>query len=112
MKLLLDANLSWRLCNLLSQNFPSVLHVNKIPLPQPASDDSIWSYAKENGYCIVTNDEDYLRLLLKNGFPPKLILLRMGNQSTRFVRDTLLKHTADIVLLEKAEDYGLLEIHG
>jgi predicted nuclease of predicted toxin-antitoxin system len=60
----------------------------------------------------VTNDEDFLKLLLKVGFPPKVVLLRMGNQSTDFVRDTLLRHTADIDYLEKSEDYGLLEIYG
>jgi predicted nuclease of predicted toxin-antitoxin system len=61
---------------------------------------------------IVTNDEDFLNLLLKVGFPPKVVLQRMGNQSMDFVRDTLLRHTADIDYLEKSEDYGLLEIYG
>jgi predicted nuclease of predicted toxin-antitoxin system len=86
--------------------------VTKITLPQPASDDVIWNYAKENGYCIVTNDEDFLNLLLKNGFPPKLILLRTGNQSTTFIREVLLKHSKDIRALEKTDDYGVLEIFG
>lgn len=112
MKLLLDANLSWRLCELLSHHFPLVEHVNKIAIPHPASDEAIWNYAKENDYCIVTNDEDFLKILLKSGFPPKLILLRMGNQSTTFIADVLIKHTTDISSLEKSDEYGFLEIYG
>lgn len=105
-------NLSWRLIEPLSHHFNSVVHINKIPIAHPASDEAIWQYADANDFCIVTNDEDLLKLLLKKGFPPKLILLRMGNQSTTFVREILLKRAADLRELEKSEEYGLLEIYG
>jgi len=56
MKLLLDANLSWRLVATLQQHFTDCLHVDNIGLPIPATDQAIWNYAKENEFLIVTND--------------------------------------------------------
>ncbi len=82
MKLLLDANLSWRLVKLLKEHFKEVLHVKDTSLPYPSSDISIWNYALANNFCIVTNDEDFLHLLLQKGFPPEIILLKTGNKTT------------------------------
>ena len=41
MKLLLDANLSWRLSKLLSEFFEEVIHVDSTSLPAPAKDIEI-----------------------------------------------------------------------
>ena len=82
MKILIDANISWRLVKLLNAAFSEILHVERTGLPIPADDIVIWDWAKQNDYIIVTNDEDFLNLSIQNGFPPKVILLRMGNQST------------------------------
>lgn len=73
MKLLLDANLSWRLAEKLQDIFPGTIHVNRSGIPAPASDVSIWEFARRNNFIIVTNDEDYLRLSLQKGFPPDVI---------------------------------------
>jgi predicted nuclease of predicted toxin-antitoxin system len=112
MKLLLDANISWKLIALLVPHFPQVEHVTNINTRQPAPDSRIWDYAKREDFCIVTNDEDFLNLLMQNGFPPKLILLRTGNQSTNFLADVLIRHKEDMLLLDASKEYGLLEIHG
>ena len=111
MKLLLDANLSWRLIKPLQKYFTEVLHVKSINLPYPSSDISIWNYTYENGFCIVTNDEDFLHLLLQKGYPPKIILLKTGNQSNKYVLETLIKHEAEIKSLLASPEYGLLEIY-
>ena len=111
MKLLLDANLSWRLIRPLQVHFTEIIHVKDTQLNYPSSDISIWNYAYENGYCIVTNDEDFLQLLLQKGFPPKIILLRTGNQSNKYIQEILIKHEADIISLLASNEYGLLEIY-
>jgi predicted nuclease of predicted toxin-antitoxin system len=41
MKLLLDANLSWRLTAALSEHFGECAHVNKTGLPLPPTDSQI-----------------------------------------------------------------------
>ena len=57
MKLLLDANLSWRLTVLLSEQFGECQHVNLTDLPKPAKDTEIWNYALE------TNDYGVLEII-------------------------------------------------
>jgi predicted nuclease of predicted toxin-antitoxin system len=48
MKLLLDANISWRLCSELQSHFEDCFHVDHIGLKIPASDNEIWKYALAN----------------------------------------------------------------
>lgn len=111
MKLLLDANISWRLVKKVDAHFPETLHVNLTNLPNPASDIEIWSYALQNDFVIVTNDEDFLRLSLAKHFPPKVILLRMGNQSTEFMASILIANKEAIEQLKTSKTIGVLEIY-
>ena len=110
MTLLLDANLSWRLIKLLAPAFEQVEHVERCGLSIPASDTEIWSWAKENNAMIVTNDEDYYYFSLQKGFPPKIVLLRTGNQSTQNVKEVLIRHRQEIQTLHESTQHGLLEI--
>jgi predicted nuclease of predicted toxin-antitoxin system len=109
MKLLLDANISWRLTSVLSEHFGECIHVNKTVLPKPARDTEIWNYAAVNGYTIITQDSDFLNLFETKGFPPKIILLRVGNIDRKTAEKILLQTKSSIVDLENS-DYGLLEI--
>jgi predicted nuclease of predicted toxin-antitoxin system len=109
MKLLLDANISWRLSSVLSEYFGECVHVNKTELPKPAKDTEIWNYAKTNGYTIITQDSDFLHLFETKGFPPKVILLRVGNIDRKTAEKILLQSKSSIFDLENG-DYGLLEI--
>ena len=109
MKLLLDANLSWRLTTLLSEQFGECLHVNQTKLPKPAKDTEIWNYAATNGFIIITQDSDFLNLFETRGFPPKVILIRKGNISRKEAAEILVQAKSSIEDLE-INDYGLLEI--
>lgn len=111
MDLLLDANISWRLVAELNKHFVSCYHVNHIGLTVPAKDSLIWKYAGERNFIIVTNDEDFLHFINVKGFPPKVVLLRTGNQSNDYIADLLIRHKADIQALSNTSDYGLLEIY-
>jgi predicted nuclease of predicted toxin-antitoxin system len=81
MTLLLDENISWRICRLIEQRFPGVVHVSDTSLGVTSTDAVIWEYARVHGHCIVTNDDDFHSIASVKSFPPKVILLRMGNQS-------------------------------
>jgi predicted nuclease of predicted toxin-antitoxin system len=109
MKLLLDANLSWRLTAVLSDHFGECVHVNKTELPKPAKDIEIWNYAAANGYSIVTQDSDFLNLFETKGFPPRIILLRVGNMDRKMAEEILIQARSSIFDLENS-DCGLLEI--
>jgi predicted nuclease of predicted toxin-antitoxin system len=110
MKLLLDANISWRLAEKLKLHFEECFHVDHIGLEMPATDTEIWNYALANNFIIVTNDEDFLNFSNIKSFPPKIILLRTGNQSNSFIEALLIKHKVNIQSLDLSVDYGVLEL--
>jgi predicted nuclease of predicted toxin-antitoxin system len=109
MKILLDANISWKLINRLKPVFGECAHVDLIGLAVPAEDIDIWNYALDNGYIIITKDNDFVDLLEINGFPPKVVLLKTGNNSSHALMELLENVKPMIEDLEK-NDYGLLEI--
>ena len=111
MKLLLDANVSWRLVARLKNHFEDCFHVEHISLNVPAKDIEIWEYANVNQLIIVTNDEDFLNMVNSKGFPPKIVLLKTGNQQNSYIEEIIIKHKADIEMLEQSDEIGLLEIY-
>ena len=110
MKLLLDANISWRLCSFFIENFSECTHVNKTDLPRPAKDFEIWQFAKKHGYTIITQDSDFLNFLETKGYPPKVILIKTGNINKEQMKAIILQARLSIFELHNNEEYGLLEI--
>lgn len=84
MKLLLDQNLSFRFLDQISAHFPGSTQTRIAGLEQ-ASDSQIWEYAKQNDLTIVTKDMDFYELALARGVPPKIVWLRCGNVSNRYL---------------------------
>jgi predicted nuclease of predicted toxin-antitoxin system len=109
MKILLDANISWKLANTLKPIFGECSHVDLIGLNVPAQDIDIWNYALKNGYTIITKDNDFVDLLEIKGFPPKIVLLKTGNNSSKALVELLINIKSMIEDLENS-NYGLLEI--
>ena len=109
-KLLLDANLSWRSTTVLKAHFEDCFHVDSIGLVVPAKDKEIWKYAKLHDLLIVTNDEDFLNLSAINGFPPKVILLKTGNQSRKITEQVLINAQLQILDFSLSSEYGVLEL--
>jgi len=58
MKLLFDENLSFKLCERLASLFPGSTQVRLVGLAE-ADDRAIWSYARVNGYVLVSLDADF-----------------------------------------------------
>jgi predicted nuclease of predicted toxin-antitoxin system len=80
-KLLVDENPSPRAAASLQEEYPGSRHIEECGLLS-ASDDEIWTYARTNGFAILTKDSDFSdRGQLENN-PPKVIWLRGGNCST------------------------------
>lgn len=110
MRLLLDANLSWRMIPILKQHFDDCFHVDGIGLTVPAKDPEIWVYARKNDLTIVTNDEDFIDFINVKGFPPKVILLKTGNQSRLYITNLLIQKKHEILAFSTSVEVGLLEI--
>ncbi len=111
MKLLLDANILWRLVKILKNEFENLVHVNTLGLSKPPKDIEIWNYASKNGFVIISNDDDFNTFSQHFGFPPKVILLKTGNQSTHYLATLLKKRKPDISDFISNPEYSLLEIY-
>lgn len=109
MKLLLDENLSRRLVPALQPRFPGSSQVVLLGLEQ-ASDLEIWEYAREQGFVLVSKDEDFADLQTLRGYPPKLVMLRMGNSRNQDVLETLFAAAGRLEELFSQEGIGVAEI--
>ena len=109
MKILLDANISYKLTNILTPIFGECTHVDFIGLDVPVDDINIWNYALDNGFVIITKDTDFVDLIDLKGFPPKVVLLKTGNNSSKALAELLINAKQNIVELENS-NLGLLEI--
>jgi predicted nuclease of predicted toxin-antitoxin system len=96
MKLLFDHNLSPRLVGLLADLYPNSNHLYLMGLDQE-SDSIVWETAKTQDYIIVTKDSDFNELLIVQGFPPKVIWIRVGNCSTKII-ELLLRNNYEAIL--------------
>ena len=108
MKLLLDANLSFRLLEVIKQSFPDSAHVKDLGL-ESAGDEVIWNYAQNNGFAIVSKDSDFRHWSFFYGAPPKVIYIKRGNLSTDLYTKLLKDCTGRIVaFLENSQESFLV----
>jgi predicted nuclease of predicted toxin-antitoxin system len=87
-KLLLDANISRRLIPRIAETFPDSSHVFLLGLGD-ATDSEIWRYALDQGFVIVSKDEDFHQRALVSGPPPKVIWVRLGNCTTSDIEQAI-----------------------
>lgn len=95
MTLLFDQNLSHLLVIRLADLFPNSQHVRLVGLER-ANDPTLWNYAAEHGFTIVSKDSDLHQRSLVFGPPPKLIWLRVGNGPTSQIEQLLRGRQAEI----------------
>jgi len=92
MNLLFDQNISYRIIKKIEDIFPGSISVSELGIENP-HDIEIYKFAKTKNYTIVTFDSDFIDLSNLNGFPPKIIWLRIGNTSTSAVSSPLLDYS-------------------
>lgn len=88
MKLLFDENLSPRLAATLSDVYPDSAHVHECGLGS-ADDVTVWGYAKDNAFTIVSKDSDFQERSVLFGAPPKVIWLRVTNCTSAEIESLL-----------------------
>ena len=95
MKLLFDQNISHKIVAQLKDIFQDCSQVRLEGL-ENYSDISIWEYAKQHNFSIVTFDADFYDISTLKGHPPKIIWLRVGNTSTSNLKKTIEEHNNSI----------------
>ncbi|WP_276381521.1 DUF5615 family PIN-like protein [Flavobacterium sp. H4147] len=111
MKLLLDANISWRIAKLVENDFPNCFHSKDIQITQPAKDNEIWEFARKNDFTILTHDDDFEKLLLLKGVPPKVIILKTFNKNTQQLAELLISKKEIIESFISNDQLMILEIY-
>ncbi len=111
MRLLFDEQLSDRLPDRLADLHPASLHVVTLGL-LGASDETVWRAAAEHGCILITKDEDFHRLSVLRGAPPKVIWLRLGNCTTDEIERLLRKHEHDVTQFAEHAEATFLELGG
>ena len=109
MHLLFDEQLSEALSFLLRDVFPDSLHVRQIGAGG-SPDSTVWELAKNRGCLLVTKDEDFHRLSILRGAPPKVVWLRLGNCTTEDVARLLRTHVADLQVFAGQTEATFLEL--
>lgn len=109
MRLLFDEQLSEELLAVLRDIFPDSLHVRDLGAGG-AADTTVWQLAQERDCVLVTKDEDFHRLSVLRGAPPKVVWLRLGNCTTDAVAYLLRQHVADIQRFAEQAEVTFLEL--
>lgn len=112
MKFLVDAQLPPVLVGWLVARGYEAAHVAELPSGLRMPDGEIWHYAAGEGLTIVSKDKDFLDLAAVRGAPPMVLLIGLGNASTRdllslldeawpVLSTELSKSDAGVVMLER-----------
>ena len=109
MRLLFDEQLSEELVASLGDLFPDSLHIRLLDAGGSA-DSSVWQLAREHQCVLVTKDEDFHRLSVLRGAPPKVVWLRVGNCTTDDIARLLRVRAADIRRFEAQGVETFLEL--
>lgn len=109
MKLLFDENLSFRLERALATIYPGSAHVRTVGL-LANPDTRIWQHAKDQGFAIVSKDNDFRQMSFLSGPPPKVVWLDVGNSSTDQICDLLRREQIRIETFDRDPETSLLVI--
>jgi len=110
MKLLFDENLSPKLVAKLADLFPDSNHVEHVGFGS-ADDRSVWEYAQNNDFIIVTKDSDYNDLSVIHGFPPYVVWIRRGNCTTENIAEIIRQNAQGILDFTKSGKYGIMILY-
>jgi predicted nuclease of predicted toxin-antitoxin system len=75
-------------------------------------DITLWEFARDNGYYIVTKDVDFSDRSALLGHPPKIVWIRLGNRTTTEIASILRNHHEQIECFDKDEILGVFVIFG
>jgi len=108
-KLLFDENLSPSLVGLVREEYPDSRHVRDVGL-RGAPDRRIWEHARDNGFIIVSKDDDFRQRSLLEGAPPKVVWLQVGNAGTAPISELLRAQATRLRQFAGEEDSAFLVV--
>ena len=111
MKLLLDENLSRRIIPMIQDAYPESSQIALLGM-ESANDKTVWAYAQQQGFILVTQDSDFNEMSVLYGHPPKIIWLKCGNQPRKRIVEILLSIQEDVTTFANNPAISCLEVYG
>lgn len=112
MKVIIDQNISHRILPGISFLFDELAHVKNLDWLD-WNDHSIFMAARRLQFdALMTLDEDFNKLLLQHGTPPKIIWLKTGNCSTAKLSSVIISNKDVIERFLLNEGFDCLELYG
>ncbi len=108
-RLFFDEPLSEELCEKLADVFPGSLHIRLLG-QGGAADATVWDLARQHGCLVVSKGEDFHRLAVLHGAPPKFVWIQLGNCTTDDIALLLRRHHADIIHFSEQTEATVLEL--
>lgn len=108
MKCIVDTQLPPRLSHFLNERHIDSTHTSGYEKAQYLSDKEIREIAVSEDRIIITKDSDFFDFYMVKSFPPKVLLLQLGNISNRDLLDYFRKNIAMISAEFDKKDVGLL----
>jgi len=108
-RLFFDEPLSEELCETLADIFPGSLHIRLLG-QGGAADATVWDLARQHGCLVVSKDEDFHRLAVLRGAPPKFVWIQLGNCTTADIAQLLRRRREDIIRFSEQNEATVLEL--
>lgn len=108
-RLFFDEPLSEALCEAVADIFPGCLHIRLLG-QGGAADAIVWDLARQHGCSLVSKDEDFHRLAVLRGAPPKFIWIQLGNCTTDDIAQLLRRRYTDIIRFHEQNEAAVLEL--
>lgn len=115
MKLIVDAQLPIKLCEILSQLGLKCIHISELPKGDETPDIEISKFADSQNLFVVTKYFDFYHSYMTLGKPKKLFLITTGNLKNRQLFDLfrnnslIIKNALDRSSLVKLSNKGITE---
>lgn len=93
----IDAQLSPRLARWIEHTFKVECHHVRDLALREAEDPEIFKQARNSGAVVMTKDEDFVRLVERDGSPPQVIWVTSGNMSNAHFHSLLLLTFPDAI---------------
>ena len=96
MKLIIDAQLPFRLSQLLKEKGHDVIHTDDLPNKEKTTDKEIRKIAQEENRIVFTKDIDFLNSFHLHNIPEKLLIVTTGNIKNKKLFDLFLNNIVRI----------------
>ncbi len=108
-RFLADENLPPKIVGLLHSRFPGPIHVVSAGLAG-VGDESIWRYAADNDFVVLSKDFDFNQRALLRCHPPKVVWARVGEMRANEIAATVLARADQLERFEVDDEQSVFVI--